>query len=224
MATHSNPADFTADAAPRDTQFLIIPGLNNSGPDHWQTRWERNRADCHRADLGLWNAPNRNAWVNRLNIEVLRSARPTILVAHSLGCLAVAWWAAMEKPGADSPVVGALLVAPPEVDSGVTDPRLAAFAPTPRCVLPFPSILVASRNDSYIPFDRARRLASFWGSRFADAGQIGHINADSDIGDWEFGQFLLGQVERIAGVGRSEAVAAPVYRYPAPTDHLAAGL
>lgn len=218
--------DTASDTAPavRDTQFLIIPGLNNSGPDHWQSRWERQRADCHRADLGLWNAPNRNAWVNRLNLEIGRSARPVILVAHSLGCLAVAWWAAMEKPGPDSPVVGALLVAPPEVESGVTDPRLAAFAPAPRGVLPFPSILVASRNDSYIPFERARRLASFWGSRFADAGSVGHINADSDIGDWEFGQFLLTQLERMAGVRGSGSSTVPHYRYPAPTDYQSAGL
>lgn len=218
-----NTASDTVPAA-RDTQFLIIPGLNNSGPGHWQSRWERQRADCHRADLGLWNAPNRNAWVNRLNLEIGRSARPVILVAHSLGCLAVAWWAAMEKPGPDSPVVGALLVAPPEVESGVTDPRLAAFAPAPRGVLPFPSILVASRNDSYIPFERARRLASFWGSRFADAGSVGHINADSDIGDWEFGQFLLTQLERMAGVRGAGPSAIPHYRYPAPTDYLSAGL
>lgn len=222
MATRTASTDFTAEPATRETRFLIIPGLNNSGPDHWQSRWKRNRGDCHRADLGLWNAPNRNSWVNRLNAEVARLARPTILVAHSLGCLAVAWWAAMEKPGPDSPVVGALLVAPPDVDSGVTDPRLAAFAPAPRGVLPFPSILVASRNDSHIPFDRARRLASFWGSRFADAGEIGHINADSDIDDWAFGQFLLGQLERMAGLTSSVPVEAPRYHYPAPTEYRAA--
>ena len=209
----------------RQPQYLIVPGLNDSGPDHWQSRWERTRDDCHRVDLSLWNAPNRNSWVNRLNLAVLQSARPTILVAHSLGCMAVAWWAAMEKPDQAGPVVGALLVAPPEVDSGIADTRLAAFAPAPRGLLPFPSILVASRNDPYISFDRARRLASFWGSRFADAGSIGHINAESDIGDWDFGQFLLGQVAPSAAGGTGVASRSrAMHDYPAPTEFAAAAL
>ena len=91
-------------------------------------------------------------------------------------------------------MIGALLVAPPDVDEGEPDPRLARFAPTPQQPFPFPSIVAASRNDPYIRFGRARRLAEAWGGRFADAGSIGHINAESDIGDWGFGRFLLHQL------------------------------
>ncbi len=173
---------------------LIIPGLNNSGPAHWQTLWVEQRGDCQRVELGMWANPHRNTWVNKLNLAIRDAGRPVVLVAHSLGCLAVAWWAQLEQPQPGHSVVGALLVAPPEVDFFPADERLEGFAPTPALALPFPSILVASRNDRYIGMRSARRLARLWGSQFADAGETGHINADSNLGDWPFGQFLLRQL------------------------------
>ena len=51
----------------RPPVVLTVPGLNNSGPDHWQTLWEQSRGDCERVDLGRWANPNRNAWVTRLD-------------------------------------------------------------------------------------------------------------------------------------------------------------
>jgi len=182
-------------AAPdREPLVLLVPGLENSGPGHWQSIWERQRGDCERVELVMWDEPHRNTWVNQLNLAIRSADRPVVLVAHSLGCLAVAWWAQLEQPGADSRVIGALLVAPPDVDVSPLDDRLTAFSPTPSQPLPFPSILVGSRNDPYLGYRSARRLARTWGSRFADAGSIGHINAASEIGDWPFGQFLLEQL------------------------------
>lgn len=175
----------------RSPVILTVPGLGNSGPAHWQTIWERERESCERIELGLWDAPNRTSWVNKLNVAIHRAGRPVILVAHSLGCLAVAWWAKYERPAYGDPVVGALLVAPPEVDISPADQRLLAFAPTPMIHLPFPSVLVASRNDPYLSFPRAYRLAGLWGSELVDAGAAGHINGESDLGEWTFGQSLL---------------------------------
>ena len=174
--------------------ILLVPGLGNSGPAHWQSLWEAERDDCQRVDLGMWDAPHRNSWVTKLGHAIHQSDRPVILVAHSLGCLTVAWWAALEKPVWQEKVIGALLVAPPEVDTAPADSRLASFDPAPKGHLPFPSILVASHNDPYMRFERARLLAGFWGSSFADAGEVGHINADSNIGSWDFGQFLLARL------------------------------
>jgi predicted alpha/beta hydrolase family esterase len=119
-------------------------------------------------------------------------------VAHSLGCHAIAWWNEYERPEPDGPVVGALLVAPPEVEDRPLDERLTPFAPVMKRALPFPSILAASRDDPYITFGRARRLARIWKSRFIDAGWLGHINAKSKIGNWPFGQFLLRQLRTTA--------------------------
>lgn len=174
--------------------ILLVPGLNDSGPDHWQTHWQRQLGDCARVDLGTWDDPNRNAWVNKLNLAIHRAGRPVILVAHSLGCHAVAWWNEYERPTADGPVQGALLVAPPEVEDKAVDGRMARFAPVMRTAFPFPSIVAASRDDPYIRFERARRLARIWKSRFVDAGWLGHINGESDVRDWPFGQFLLRQL------------------------------
>jgi predicted alpha/beta hydrolase family esterase len=91
-------------------------------------------------------------------------------------------------------VAGALLVAPPEAEHSAIDHRLAGFAPVPAGPLPFPAILAASRNDPYMAMRMARRLAANWGATFADAGAIGHINAQSGIADWPFGLFLLGRL------------------------------
>lgn len=173
---------------------LLVPGLNNSGPDHWQTKWERELAQCQRVDLGMWDNPHRNTWVNKLNLAVQQADRPVVLVAHSLGCHAVAWWAQYEQPAFGHPVIGALLVAPPDVEGEGIDPRLQRFAPLADARLPFRSIVAASKNDPYARFGLAKRFARKWGSRLVDVGPIGHINADSGIGSWPYGQYLLGQL------------------------------
>lgn len=188
-------------AAPQQPLILTVPGLENSGPAHWQSLWEQQRGDCRRVELGMWDRPHRNTWVNQLNLAIHAADRPVVLAAHSLGCLAVAWWAALEQPQPGHRVVGALLVAPPEVDFFPLDERLTPFAPTPAGRLPFPSILVGSHNDPYMSLRTAKRLAAVWGSRFAGAGRCGHINADSGLGDWPFGQFLLNRLVEQSGRG-----------------------
>lgn len=171
--------------------ILVVPGLNNSGPAHWQTHWERQVPDCRRVDLGMWDNPHRNTWVNKINLAISRAGRRVILVAHSLGCHAVSWWVEYERPAHGDAVVGALLVAPPDVEARGVDKRLSRFAPVMPNKLPFPSIVAASRNDPYASFGYAGRLARIWGSRLIDAGPLGHINADSGIRDWPYGKYLL---------------------------------
>lgn len=175
----------------RDPLILIVPGLNDSGPDHWQSRWTRELPDCERVDLGMWDDPHRNTWVNKLNHAIHGANRPVILVAHSLGCHAVAWWAQYERPFLGRPVVGALLVAPPDVEKDGVDPRIARFGPLVSGRLPFRSILAASQNDPYASFGQSKRMARKWGSRLVDAGPIGHINVASGIGNWPYGKYLL---------------------------------
>ncbi|WP_068087402.1 RBBP9/YdeN family alpha/beta hydrolase [Novosphingobium rosa] len=172
---------------------LTVPGLHNSGPGHWQSLWEQHRHDCHRVELGMWDQPHRNTWVNQLNLAIRAARRPVVLAAHSLGVIAVVWWAQLEQEAA-SLVKGALLVAPPEVDFFPRDPRVGTFAPVPTGPLPFPSILAASRNDPWIGLHAARRLAKGWGSRFEDLGQAGHLNADSALGLWPQGQGWLNEL------------------------------
>ena len=185
---------------------LTVPGLSCSGAGHWQSLWEAERADCRRVEMDSWDDPTRDQWVTGLDRAVRAAAGRLVLVAHSLGCLAVAWWAA--GPGRDqlARIGGALLVAPPDVDRPDADPRLRRFAPTPPDALPFPAVLVGSRDDPYATIARLRVIADGWGATFVDAGAIGHINARSGLGDWPAGQQLLDRL--IARAERREGQAA----------------
>lgn len=174
--------------------ILTVPGLNGSGPSHWQTLWEQSRPDTTRVELGMWATPHRNSWVTKLDQAICQARWPVVLAAHSLGCLAVAWWAGLSGQPYGWPVAGALLVAPADVDRETAPDSLKAFAPSPSTILPFPSILVASSDDPWIEIGHARNLASAWGSHFVDAGEQGHLNATSGIGWWEEGQKLLDRV------------------------------
>lgn len=179
--------------------ILTVPGLGGSGPAHWQTLWEKSRPDTRRVELGMWDRPHRNSWVTKLDQAISSARAPIILIAHSLGCIAVAWWAWMSPQPYGWPVAGALLVAPADVERAHVAAELAPFAPVPRQPLPFPSIVVASGDDPWIDLDRAHSLAVDWGSHFVDAGLHGHLNAASRLGHWSEGLELLDRVLAAAG-------------------------
>lgn len=193
---------------PVQPTILTVPGLGGSGPSHWQTLWESARPDTVRVELGMWNTPHRNAWVTKLDQAIRQAQAPVILAAHSLGCLAVAWWAELTRQPYGWPVAGTLLVAPADVDRPRAQDELRAFGPTPLTPLPFPSIVVASQDDPWIDIGRAHSLAAGWGSHFIDAGAQGHLNAASGIGWWSEGQDLLDRVIAAAS-DRKERVRAP---------------
>jgi uncharacterized protein len=185
MTTETKAADHVATDWPL---CLTIPGIGNSGRGHWQTVWERERPDCARVDLGCWDAPIRNVWLSRIDQAVNAAGRPVVLVAHGLGCHAVAWWAALLGKAAARRVRGALLVAPTDPDR---DARSGDFGPVPTAMLPFPSIVAASRDDARAPFGWAQEMAGEWVSDFTDLGEAGHVNARSRLGSWAAGQRLL---------------------------------
>lgn len=178
---------------------LNVPGLHNSGPGHWQTRWEARYPWFQRVELGQWANPDRNVWVQRLDEAIRQASGPVILVAHSLGCLAVGWWAALAAAVYREPVAGALLVAPADPEGIPGTGPIGRFAPAPRTPLPFPSILVASRNDPYATFARSTEFARNWGSHLVDAGESGHLNAASGLGDWPLGLSLVDRLIDAAG-------------------------
>ena len=166
---------------------LMLPGLGNSGPRHWQTLWERDPV-FRRVAQSEWERPRCETWVCALENAVDRAGDDVVLVAHSLGCLLVAQWAARHP----RVLRGALLVAPPDPDA-ITFPADAAvgFDPLPHERLPFPSIVVASADDPFGSVEFTRRCSEQWGSRFVVIGARGHINAESGLGAWEEGLGLL---------------------------------
>ena len=168
--------------------ILMIPGLNGSGPDHWQSRWERDLTDAYRVMQPDWAKPDCAVWLTRLIEEVER--RPgAVLVGHSLGATLIAHLAAARP---DLPIGGALLVAPADPTPRRTEgPGIASFAPMPTAPFSFPAIVVASRNDPHMAQMRAIHLANLWKATFVDAGASGHINAASGHGRWPEGRLLL---------------------------------
>jgi predicted alpha/beta hydrolase family esterase len=181
-----------------DADILIVPGWSNSGDDHWQSRWERNLKTARRIDQESWLEPRRDAWVGRIIEATTHSARPVVLVAHSLGVAAVAHAGKRMPKGL---VAGAFLVAPadienadcwPETQGEFFDIEASGFAPVPLEQLPFPSALIASSNDPYCSIERARQFAGAWGATLVEAGDLGHINADSGHGPWPEGVLRFG--------------------------------
>lgn len=181
------------------TNVLLLPGWQNSGPQHWQSRWELSHG-YERVQQHDWMRPLRGDWIARLQDVVLgHTARQEpdapasiVLAAHSLGCLLVAAWA--EHTQLAHHIRGALLVAPGDPQREELGGVLGSWAQIAQQALPFPSVLLGSQDDPYCSFARAQAFASAWGSRFIDYGQSGHINADSGLGDWPQGHALLMQL------------------------------
>lgn len=171
---------------------LILPGLGNSGPQHWQTLWEQAHPDFVRVEQKSWDHPVCADWVAAIEDAVRRAGPEAVLVAHSLACLAVAHWASADH----SPIKAAMLVAVPNSQRESFPKEAQGFAETPTARFDFPSLVVASTDDPYGSAENAERLARAWGSDYCCIGAYGHINASSGLGDWPEGFALLKQLQR----------------------------
>ncbi len=166
---------------------LIVPGIGDSGPQHWQSLWMQHHPRWRRVQQRDWDRPVLEEWVRGLDAAMAESPQPTVLVAHSMGCLLVAHWAQRSS----LPVRAALLVAPPDPTGPVFPVTAQGFQTTPLVTLPFPSLVVASRDDPFGSVGYARGCAEQWGSTFVEIGAAGHINAESRLGEWPAGLVLL---------------------------------
>lgn len=171
-----------------DCDVLTLAGIWNSGPTHWQTHWERKHPQWQRVQHRDWNNPDRQEWVAELDAAIAQCESMPLLVAHSMSCGLVAHWA---KSGSVLKVAGAFLVAPADAEAASFPTEASGFAPMNLERLPFPSIVVASSDDPYVTFERAKAIAAAWGSRFVEIGAAGHINGDSGYGEWPEGERLL---------------------------------
>ncbi|MDW4563782.1 MULTISPECIES: RBBP9/YdeN family alpha/beta hydrolase [Aeromonas] len=176
-------------------KILLVPGLHNSGPDHWQSRWHQQFPQWQRM-LGLpWDKPDLTVWSAKLASK-LRSRRSRVhLVAHSFGAL-TAIAAARLQPDKVSSI---LIVAPADpARFGIPDEALAGS-------IKVSAQLIASRNDPWMSFERAEYWSRQWQVPLFDAGEVGHINAQSGHGEWSLGLNLLNTLHH-----RAEMVVDPV--------------
>jgi predicted alpha/beta hydrolase family esterase len=173
-----------------NTDILIVPGLGGSGPLHWQTRWEKKLSTARRIHQKDWDAPLRDEWANNVADAVNAAQRPVVLVGHSLGIATIL----NALPLMGRRPSGAFLVAPPDLDDpDIGTAQMLGFGPYPRSRLPFPSMLIGSRNDPYCKPDVAEALAGDWGAMFLDAGEAGHLNTEAGYGPWPEGTMAFAQ-------------------------------
>jgi len=174
-----------------NADILIHPGLGNSGPQHWQSIWEK-QFNFTRVEQQDWETPVCSDWIKTLNDYVKRyDPANVILVGHSLACAAIAYWAGQYNIG----IKGALLVAPSDTEADSYPTGTSGFAPMPLGKLPFKSITVISNNDFYVTPERAHLFADSWGSEVVSIGDAGHINVSANYGDWNEGLDLLKKLD-----------------------------
>ena len=179
---------------------LIVPGLREHVPEHWQTLLAAKLPRVHTVPPLEEDKLSCAARVEALDRALRAIDGPVILVAHSAGVMMVAHWAQAAR---SRPIKGALLATPADVENPfpagypTTETlRDHGWLPIPRRPLPFPSLVAASRNDPLCAFERAQALSQEWGSDLEDLGPVGHLNPAAGFGEWPQALELIGRLDR----------------------------
>jgi predicted alpha/beta hydrolase family esterase len=169
------------------SHVFILPGIGNSGPLHWQTKWEE-LYGFTRIRQNDWDRPVCEEWISAIDAAITPfPPSDVILVGHSLACSTIAHWAGRYQ----RKIRGALLVSPADVEGPGFPTCTSGFDPMPLAPLPFPSLIVISTDDEYVSLERAGHFANQWGGKLVNVGARGHINSASGLGDWPEGYALL---------------------------------
>lgn len=177
---------------------LFVPGLRDHVAEHWQTLLAAEIPGSITVEPLTEDRLSKEARVRALDDALSSIAGDVVIAAHSAGALMVANWALAPT----RKIRGALLVTPSDVENPLPpgypafdDLKANGWTPIPRQMLPFPSIVAASRNDPLAQFEKSASLARAWGSEFHDAGNVGHLNPAAGFGHWPDALPLL---ERLA--------------------------
>jgi predicted alpha/beta hydrolase family esterase len=170
-------------------RFLVVPGWQSSGPDHWQTHLEASLDGASRVTMTDWITPKTADWIDTLEQAIAGCEHPPIVIAHSLGCVATAHVAARGRVA----IAGALLVAPADLERS-SSPALKRFAPPPRTPLGVATIVVASDDDPHASLETTRELANAWAASLIVLRGAGHINTASGFGPWPQARVLAEQL------------------------------
>lgn len=170
------------------TTTLIVPGLNSSGPAHWQSWFEAHVPGTIRVIQADWNKANLSDWSAKVRRDITRTPGRLFIVAHSFGVLAAVQAAADHAQR----IAGALLVAPADPAKFGVDELL------PQGPLPFASVVVGSTNDPWMTLERAAHWADRWAADFVNLGAVGHVNIESGFGPWPEGLALYERLRRRA--------------------------
>jgi len=164
---------------------VLVPGINDSGPEHWQSLWGQCHPQWRRIAQRDWLQPDLDGWLSAIRRAIGNNQAPVLLIGHSFGALS-SWYYASRFP---EQIAGVVLVAPAEPVRFEIEDRILAVP------LPVPSLMFASHNDPLLNMSRAHHWAEAWGAELVDVGDAGHINAQSGFGAWPHG---LERVEEFA--------------------------
>lgn len=170
-------------------RYVIIPGINGSDENHWQTSWQAEWGPAAtRISPSSWDEPDLDDWCQAIDRAIGPSpSDDVVLVAHSLGCLAASCWVTRHRRD----IGGMFLVAPPD-NAGPNFPAEAAtFTAVKAAPVHTPGLVISSDNDPYCSPDIALGLAADWEIDRVSAGSVGHINSASRLGSWNAGHALL---------------------------------
>jgi len=189
--TASSPSLFTRFQGDQ-VRVLVIPGLRDSGPAHWQTWLQTQYKGAVRVKQQDWHHADLDAWADQIQRTIDRAGRQAtwVAVAHSFGCLALAHHLAQRSAQPGRGIQSALLVAPADPVKFEVAHRL------PQQGLGIPATVVGSENDPWMQLDDAREWAHRWGAGFQHIGQAGHINTESGFGPWPLARFKVDQLIR----------------------------
>jgi predicted alpha/beta hydrolase family esterase len=170
-----------------DVTVVIVPGLRDHVPDHWQTHLQRRLTHTDTVQPSTRDRLSCAARVAALDATLAAVDGPVLLAAHSAGVMIAAHWALRHR----RPIVGALLATPADLEEPLPagyplreQLKENGWLPVPRRRLPFPSVVAASRNDPLARLTRVQQLARDWGSRLVDIGPVGHLNPAAGYGEW----------------------------------------
>lgn len=176
-----------ADMLSGDVTVLFVPGLRDHVEDHWQTHAAKSIPGSVTVEPLTTSRLSRAARVAALDAALNAIKGDVVIAAHSAGCLMVAHWALSPSRS----IRGALLATPADVENPLpagyptlTELQDNGWCPIPQHRLPFPTLVVASRNDPLAAFDRVEGFARSWGAALFDAGEVGHLNPPTGYGPW----------------------------------------
>lgn len=188
-----------------DVVHLFLAGLGNSSPGHWQRAWAEMLPNAVWLEHASWDAPDEAAWLDDLRALLQAETRPVVAITHSLGCSLLSAWASGRgldggdgdhRHDGEAPVIGALVVAPPDVDRPDFPREVTGFRGLGHRRLPFPATVAFSTDDQYCTAARGREIATSLGDEAVELGAFGHVNSDSALGDWPRGQELFAALLR----------------------------
>lgn len=195
-------------------EFPVIIAVSDRSDS---SRW-LHALDGPKVELGVHGLGRRNVWAARLDEAVRRTRGKVVLIAESVSCFAVAWWARLSPTAYVADVAGALLLDPLGTGAAKPSVGLKSFS-APSTPLPFPSLLYTDA-DTAEAGAQAATLATNWGSRFVHASALALVvagqGAETD-GERHLGQLLDG----VLNGAITEPKVAELQGYPAQTTSLA---